>query len=54
MGEERKYKLFKIDRINSDKQWHVGAFICKDYDEFYLMLSLYKWDICIGRMWWCV
>lgn len=50
MGEKRKYKFFTIDKINYNKRWHIGAFICRDDDEFYLLLSLFKWDICIGKV----
>ena len=50
MAENIRYKFFTIEKINYDKRWHVGAFICRDGSEFYLMLSLCKWDICIGRL----
>ena len=50
MGEnKKKYKWFEILEIEPGR-WHIGVFLCKDYDQFYLMFSLIKWDIYIGKL----
>ena len=49
MSTKRKYKIISVEKI-LDKRWHIGAFICKDLDQFYLMLSLGKIDIYIGKL----
>ena len=48
MGNKRRYKLFEIRKVDSDR-WHIGAFFSVDYDQFYLMIALVKWDIYIGK-----
>ena len=50
MKEKRKYKWFSIEKI-SGKRWHIGAFIASDdFNQFYLMIALVKWDIYIGKI----
>lgn len=49
MGEQRKYKWFSIEKEHG-KRWHIGAFFCKDDDQIYLMLDLFKWNIYIGKL----
>ena len=50
MGEkQRKYKWFSIEKEHG-KRWHIGAFFCKDDNQIYLMLALFKWNIYIGKL----
>jgi len=49
-GKNRKYKFLSIEKINEDRRWHIGAFLCRDYEQFYLMLALWKWDVYIGKV----
>ena len=50
MKEKRKYKCFSIEKITGER-WHIGAFIASDdFDQFYLMIALVKWDIYIGKL----
>ena len=50
MKEKRKYKWFSIEKITSER-WHIGAFIASDdFNQFYLMIALVKWDIYIGKI----
>ena len=50
MKEKRKYKWFSIEKITGER-WHIGAFIASDdFDQFYLMIALVKWDIYIGKI----
>lgn len=50
MGEHKnKYKLFSIDQVWGG-QWHFGLNICKDGKQFYILVCLFKWDICIGKL----
>ena len=50
MKEKRKYKWFSIEKITGER-WHIGAFIASDdFNQFYLMIALVKWDIYIGKI----
>ena len=50
MKEKRKYKWLSIEKITG-KRWHIGAFITSDdFNQFYLMIALVKWDIYIGKI----
>ena len=50
MKEKRKYKWFSIEKITGER-WHIGAFIASDdFNQFYLMIALVKWNIYIGKI----
>lgn len=50
MKENRRYKWFSIEK-NYGKRWHIGVFVASDdFNQFYIMIALGKWDIYIGKL----
>lgn len=50
MKEKRKYKWFSIEKITGER-WHIRVFVASDdFDQFYIMIALGKWDIYIGKL----
>lgn len=48
--KNRKYKWFSIEKVDG-KRLHIGIFISSDdFNQFYVMISLAKWDIYIGKI----